>query len=297
MKGDLLWVYEGMTQYWGTVLAARSGLWSDQTYREQLAWYAAGLDVKPGRTWRNLEDTAISASILRDPSHYWSNWRRAQDYYREGMLLWLDADTTIRRLTQGKKSLNDFCVKFLAVGGNTPPKVVPYDFDEIVADLNAIAPYDWRGFLTERLHTHANQAPLDGIEHGGYRLTYATEPTAFEQAVMDHSKWVDAWFSAGLFVSTTGLIEDVRIGSPAYQAGLGPGSMLVAVNGHGFTADILKQAIRDAKGTTAPIEVIVSNAKEFRTVQLHDNEGEKYPRLERVEGTPDLLDEILKPLL
>jgi predicted metalloprotease with PDZ domain len=114
---------------------------------------------------------------------------------------------------------------------------------------------------------------------------------------MDHSKWVDAWFSAGLFVSTTGLIEDVRIGSPAYQAGLGPGSMLVAVNGHGFTADVLKQAIRDAKGTTVPIEMIVSNAKEFRTVQLHDNEGEKYPRLERVEGTPDLLDEILKPLL
>lgn len=297
MKGDLLWVYEGMTQYWGNVLAARSGLWTDQSYREQLAWYSANLDMTPGRTWRDLEDTAIAASILRGPSEYWSNWRRAQDYYREGTLIWLDADTTIRRLTHDKKSLNDFCLKFLAVGGNTPPKVVPYDFEEIVADLNAVAPYDWRGFLTERLHTHADHAPLDGIEHGGYRLAYGTEPTAFEKAIMEHRKEVDAWFSLGLYVGTNGLINDVRMGSPAYRAGLGPGSMLVAVNGHGFTPDVLMQAIRAAKGTTAPMEMIISTDKEFSTVQLQYHDGEKYPRLERVNGTPDLLDEILKPLL
>ena len=297
MKGDLLWVYEGMTQYWGTVLAARSGLWTAQSFREALAWHAANLDKKPGRTWRNVEDTAIAASILRGGSDYWSGWRRGQDYYHEGQLIWLDADTTIRRLTHDKKSLNDFCVKFLAVGGNTPPKVVPYDFDEIVADLNSVAPYDWRGFLNERLHSHADHAPLDGIDHGGYRLAYAPEPTAFEQAELDHLKRVDAWFSLGFFVSTSGVIEDVRTGSAAYQAGLGPGSMLVAVNGHGFTPDVLKQAIKDAKGTTAPVEMIVSTDKEFRTVQVHYNDGEKYPRLERVDGTPDLLDEILKPLL
>jgi len=295
-KGDLLWVYEGMTQYWGDVLAARSGLRTPEGYRETLAFSAARLDVKPGRTWRSLEDTAISAQALRGGSEYWANWRRGQDYYQEGELLWLDADTTIRQLTHGQKSLNDFCRRFLAVGGNTPPKVVPYDFDEIVADLNDVTPYDWRTFLNERLHSHAPHAPLGGIDHGGYRLTYGVQPSDFEQAYLAKTKQVDAWFSAGLMVGTTGNIDDVRVDSPAFQAGLGPGTKLVAVNGHGYTADVLKQAIRAAKGTTVPIELIVSTDNEFRTVTLNYHDGEKYPQLQRVQGTPDLLDEILKPL-
>jgi len=296
MKGDLLWVYEGMTQYWGDVLAARSGFRTPEIYREKLALSAARLDVKPGRTWRNLEDTAVSSQILRGDSRNWANWRRGQDYYEEGELLWLDADTTIRQITHDKKSLNDFCVKFLAVGGNTPPEVVPYTFDEIVADLNAVAPYDWRGFLVERLESHVAHAPLGGIDHGGYRLVYNSEPTEYEQALLDDLKDIDAWFSAGLTVSTTGTIEDVRMGSAAFQAGLGPGAKLVAVNGHAFTDEVLKQAIRGAKGTADPIELIVSNDNEFRVVRLDYHDGEKYPRLERVEGTAALLDEILKPL-
>jgi predicted metalloprotease with PDZ domain len=296
-KGDLLWVYEGMTQYWGDVLAARSSFWTPAHYREALAWSAARLDQKPGRTWRNLEDTAVAGQALREGSPYWSNWRRGQDYYPEGELLWLDADTTIRQLTHDKKSLNDFCVKFLAVGGNTPPRVVPYDFDEIVADLNSIAPYDWRGFLTERLESHAAHAPLAGIEHGGYRLTYGADPTEFEQAVLSKMQEADAWFSLGFLVKNTGVLNDVRVDSPAYQAGLGPGMKLVAVDGHGYSVDVLRQAIRNAKGTTNPIELIVSNDNEFRTVRLDYHDGEKYPQLERVQGTPDLLDEILKPLV
>jgi predicted metalloprotease with PDZ domain len=296
MKGDLLWVYEGMTEYWGNVLAARSALWTPEHYREALAWSAANLDVKPGRTWRNLEDTAISSQILREGMSYWANWRRGQDYYDEGELLWLDADTTIRQLTHGRKSLNDFCVKFLAVGGNTPPKVVPYDFDEIVAALNAVVPYDWPGFLTQRLDTHVAHAPLGGIDHGGYRLIYTADPTEFEQAYLDHHNEVDAWFSTGLRVNTTGIIQDVRMGSPAFQAGLGPGTKVVAVNGHGYTGDVLKQAIRGAKETTQPMELIVSTDNEFRTVRLDYHDGERYPRLERIDGTPDLLDQILKPL-
>jgi predicted metalloprotease with PDZ domain len=295
-KGDLLWVYEGMTQYWGDVLAARSAFWTPESYREALAWSAARLEVKPGRTWRNLEDTAIAGQTLRGNHLSWSNWRRGQDYYQEGELLWLDADTTIRQLTHDKKSLNDFCLKFLAVGGNTPPKVVPYDFEEIVADLNSVAPYDWRSFLTERLDSHAAHAPLGGIEHGGYKLVYATEPTDYEKAFLSETKLTDAWFSAGLLVRPDGTIGDVRMGSPAFQAGLGPGTKLVAINGHGYTEDVLKQAIRAAKGTTGPIELIVSNDNEFRTVRLDYHDGEKYPRLERVQGTPDLLDEILRPL-
>src|SRR3984885_5885141 len=295
-KGDLLWVYEGMTQYWGDVLAARSAFWTPEVYREALAWSAARLDAKPGRTWRNLQDTAIAAQVLRGNHQNWGNWRRSQDYYAEGELIWLDADTTIRQLTHDQKSLNDFCVKFLSVGGNTPPKVLPYNFDEIVADLNAVAPYDWRGFLTERLESHAAHAPLSGIEHGGYRLTYGTAPTSFEDAYLAMSKQVDAWFSAGIMVSIAGNINDVRMNSPAFQAELGPGTKLVAVNGHAFTGDVLKQAIRGAKGKKESIELIVSNDDEFRIVHLDYHDGEKYPRLERVQGTTDLLDEILKPL-
>jgi predicted metalloprotease with PDZ domain len=296
-KGDLLWVYEGMTQYWGNVLAARSAFWTPAQYREALAFSAARLNVKPGRTWRNLEDTAIASQTLRGGHEYWANWRRGQDYYQEGELIWLDADTTIRQLTSGKKSLNDFCVKFLAVGGNTPPKVVPYDFDEIVAGLNAIAPYDWRSFLTERLRSHAAHAPLGGLEHGGYRLTYGDEPTEYEQAYLTKYQQVDAWFSLGLMVNNSSVIDDVMVDSPAFQAGLGPGMKLVAVNGHGFNGDVLKGAIRGAKGTTSPIELIVSNENEFRTLRLDYHDGEKYPQLERVQGTPDLLDEIIKPLV
>ena len=296
-KGDLLWVYEGMTQYWGNVLAARSAFWTPAQYREALAFSAARLNVKPGRTWRNLEDTAIASQTLRGGHEYWANWRRGQDYYQEGELIWLDADTTIRQLTHDKKSLNDFCVKFLAVGGNTPPIVVPYDFDEIVADLNAVAPYDWRSFLTERLQSHAAHAPLDGIEHGGYRLTYGDEPTEYEQAYLTKYQQVDAWFSLGLMVNNSSVIDDVMVDSPAFQAGLGPGMKLVAVNGHGFNGDVLKGAIRGAKGTTSPIELIVSNENEFRTLRLDYHDGEKYPQLERVQGTPDLLDEIIKPLV
>jgi predicted metalloprotease with PDZ domain len=296
-KGDLLWVYEGMTQYWGDVLAARSAFWTPAQYRDALAWSAARLNVKPGRSWRNLEDTAIASQILRGGHGYWANWRRGQDYYPEGELIWLDADTTIRQLTHDKKSLNDFCVKFLAVGGNTPPKVVPYDFDEIVDGLNAVAPYDWRSFLTERLQSHAAHAPLGGIDHGGYRLTYGAEPTEYEQAYLTMLQETDAWFSLGLMVNNSSVIDDVRIDSPAFQAGLGPGMKLVAVNGHGYNGDVLKYAIRGANGTTTPIELIVSNDNEFRTVRLDYHDGEKYPQLERVQGTPDLLDEIVKPLV
>jgi predicted metalloprotease with PDZ domain len=172
--------------------------------------------------------------------------------------------------------------------------VVPYTFDDVVAALNAVAPFDWQGFLTERLQSHAGHAPLGGIEHAGYRLVYTGEPTSYEQAWLDNEKKVDAWFSLGLLVFTTGQIDDVRMGSPAFQAGLGPGTKLVAVDGHAFTSEVLKQAIREAKNS--PIELIVSTDNEFRTVRLDYHGGEKYPRLERVQDTPDLLDEILKPL-
>ncbi len=297
MRGDLLWVYEGMTQYWGNVLATRSGLWTPEQFKEALALTAANLDQKPGRTWRNLEDTAIAAQILRGNTANYSNWRRSQDYYPEGELVWLDADTTIRQLTHGQKSLNDFAVKFLALGGNTPPKVVPYTFDDIVNDLNSVVAYDWRGFLTERLTSHANHAPLGGIEHGGYKLVYSDEPTKFEKAAIGRRGGVDAYYSIGLRVRKDGTIGDVKMFSPAYQAGFAPQWKIIAVNSVGYSDDGFKDTLKKAESTSEPIEFIVSNDNHFRTLKIDYHGGEKYPRLERVASAPDLLDDILKPLV
>ena len=139
MKGGLLWVYEGLTQYLGHVLAARSGLDTADQFREALAASAATLEYRPGRTWRDLEDTAIAAQTLYDASDQWENWRRSIDYYQEGELIWLEVDTTIRKITNEKKSLNDFCALFEGVGGNTPPKIISYNLDDVVAALNAVA--------------------------------------------------------------------------------------------------------------------------------------------------------------
>jgi predicted metalloprotease with PDZ domain len=295
-RGDLLWVYEGMTQYWGQVLATRSGLWTPEQFKESLALTAANLDQKPGRTWRDLEDTAIAAQILRGNTQNYSNWRRSQDYYPEGELLWLDADTTIRQLTHGQKSLNDFAVKFLALGGNTPAKVVPYTFDDIVNDLNSVVAYDWRGFLTERLTSHANHAPLGGIEHGGYKLVYQDQPSKFVKAALARHGGVAAYFSIGLRIGKDGTISDVRMSSDAYKAGLAPQWKVVAVNGVGYSDDGFKNALKTAKGTSEPMEIIVSNDNHFRTVKVDYHGGERYPNLERDNGAPDLLDDILKPL-
>lgn len=296
MKGELLWVYEGMTQYLGEVLAVRSGFETPEELREALALSAANLDVKPGRTWRNLEDTAVSSSILRGGSREWSNWRRGQDYYQEGALIWLDVDTTIRKLTNGQKSLNDFCVLFLGKGGNTPPEVVPYDFDEVVATLNQVAPNDWAGFLRQRITSKAPHAPLEGITQAGYALTYAEKPSPYQRAVFGRSGAIDAYFSIGITARGDGNITDVLVGSPAYKAGLGPAEKIIAVNGRAFSGPVLALALRAAKGTSQPIDLIVENTGYFRIVHVDYHDGEKFPVLKRVDNTPDVLAEILKPL-
>ncbi|HZD48228.1 MAG TPA: M61 family peptidase [Silvibacterium sp.] len=296
MKGRLLWVYEGMTQYLGEVLAVRSGFTTPEQFREAFAYSAASLDVKPGRTWRDLEDTAVSSSILRGGSREWSNWRRGQDYYQEGALIWLDVDTTIRKLTGGKKSLNDFCALFLGKGGNTPSEVVPYDFDEIVATLNQIAPNDWAGFLRDRLTSKAPHAPLEGITQSGYELSYSDKSTAYERAIFGRSHAVDVNFSIGLVAQPDGTLSDVLFGSPAFKAGLGPAEKIIAVNGRAFSGPVLALALKSAKGTTQPIDLIVENTGYFRTVHLDYHDGEKFPMLKRVDSSPDVLADILKPL-
>ncbi|MGA1982339.1 MAG: M61 family peptidase [Acidobacteriaceae bacterium] len=299
-QGDLLWVYEGMTQYLGNVLAARSGLKSQEEYRDLLAISAANLDNKPGREWRSTEDTAISSSVLRVTNGAWANWRRGQDYYPEGELVWLDADTLIRKLTNDQKSLNDFEHIFLGKGGNTGPLIVPYELPEIVADLNQVAPYDWAKFIHDRISNVDPHADLDGIERGGYELEYADKPSKGETTLRSNggqrATGIDVWYSIGIRVGADGTINDVRWDGPADKAKIAPGQKIFAVNGQVFSGDVLKAAIRDAKGKTEPIHLIVQTNSFVSLVDLDYHDGERYPILVRLDGTPDYLDEITKAL-
>jgi len=299
-QGALLWVYEGMTQYLGNVLAARSGLKTQAQYRDMLARSAAHLENTPGRQWRSTSDTAIAASILRGGSMTWGNWKRGQDYYQEGELLWLDADTLIRKLSGDKKSLDDFQRIFLGKGGNTGPLIVTYNFDELVQDLDAVVPYDWATFLHDRadkLNTHAD---LAGIELGGYKLVYKEKPSASEKTMASsdgpRKRGLDCWFSIGLEVSKDGSIEDVRWNGPADKARLAPGQKIMAVDGKIFSSEALQQAIRAAKGNTEAIHLIVQTESFVSTADIDYHDGERYPMLERVEGATAYLDEITKPL-
>jgi predicted metalloprotease with PDZ domain len=297
-QGDLLWVYEGLTQYMGYVLAARAGLESQEHYRDLLALVAANLDNKPGRDWRSTEDTAIASSVLRDEGPAWSNWRRGQDYYSEGELVWLDADTLIRKLTDDKRSLTDFERIFLGKGGNTGPLIVPYELPEIVADLNQVAPYDWGKFFHDRIVEIDPRADLAGIEKGGYKLVYADKPSKGESALASSGggRGPDVWYSIGIRVGATGTITDVRWGGPADKAKLSPGQKIYAVNGTVYSSDALKAAIREAKGKAEPIHLIVQTESQVSLVDLDYHDGERYPTLVRVDGTPDYLDEITKHL-
>lgn len=298
-QGAMLWVYEGMTEYLGNVLAARSGLKTDSEYRDILATTAASLDYTPGRLWRPTEDTAVSASILRGGNRAWSNWRRGQDYYFEGEMLWLDADTLIRKLTNDKKSLDDFEKIFLGKGGNTGPMIVPYTFDELAADLNQVVPYDWAKFLHDRIDNINPHVDAAGIERGGYRLVYRDTPSAGERIEDGEGRrrgTVNCWYSIGLRIGGDGLISDVLWNGPGDKGRLAPGDKILAINGQIFSADALRKAIRNAKTSTEPIHLIVQADSFVRTAEIDYHGGERYPALERVDGTPDYLDEIIKPL-
>jgi predicted metalloprotease with PDZ domain len=296
-QGSLLWVYEGMTQYLGNVLAARSGLKSQEQYRDLLALSAAQMDYKSGRRWRSTEDTAISASILRGGDPAWANWRRSQDYYQEGELLWLDADTLIRQQTHNKKSLTDFLHIFLGKGGNTGPLIVTYNRDELIADLNQVVRYDWSTFLHERIDTINPHADFTGIERGGYKLVFTDHPTASERTIYATSTraGIDVWYSLGIRVDKQGNIQDVRVGGAADKADLAPGQKIIAVNGNIFSADALNSAIKEAKGATEPIHFILQSDTFVSTANIDYHDGERYPRLVRAEG-PAYLDDITKPL-
>ena len=295
MKGDLLWVYEGMTDYWGNILAARTGLRSPEQFRENLAYTAAMLDHRAGRTWRPLQDTATSVQILFLAPPQWQSWRRSADYYPEGYLIWLDVDTVIRRQTKGQKSLNDFCRIFYG-GESGPPVVVPYKFEDVVAALNQVAPYDWAKFLRERLDSKSAHAPLGGIENGGWKLVYTDQKNATMDAAEKSGNGLDLSFSLGMLVTKEGEVRDVIPGSPAYAAGLGAGMKVIAVNGRKWSKDVMRAALRTGKNSQQPIALLAENGEYYNTYNVNYHEGEKYPHLVRNEAQADTLDEIIQPL-
>ena len=294
MKGDLLWVYEGLTEYLGWVLASRSGLISPELSRQFLGLTAATLDNRAGREWRPLADTAIAAQLLYEARSDWESSRRGVDFYDEGMLIWLEADTIIRKQTSGKKSMEDFCRAFYG-GQSGPPQVKPYTLESVTEILNGIAGYDWKGFFDTRLNrTGTDRAPLGGIEAGGYRLAYVDQRSEAEKDVEQFRPGANAAYSIGLRLNSDGAIIDVLPEMPAAKAGIGPGMKLVAINDRKYSAEVLREEIRTAKDGGS-LELLVANGKAFATYRIDYHGGEKYPVLQR-NGQPALLDEILKPL-
>jgi predicted metalloprotease with PDZ domain len=294
MQDDLLWVYEGLTNYLGFVLTARSGLLTEEQDRDDLAITADMLDHHtPGRVWRNLQDTADAAPQLYFAPRAWQSWRRGTDFYDEGTLSWLWADVIIRQQTKGAKSLDDFCELFHGAP-STGPMVKPYTFDDVVSALNQIAPYDWRGFWTERLTNHGPGAPLGGVEDSGWKVVYDEIPSEMltGSASMNHT--VPAALAFGLLLNEDGTISDLTEGLPAAKAGIGPGMKLVAVNGRRFSPEILRDAVKATKNGNAPLDLLVENTDYYKTYKIDYHGGEKYPHLVRDDSKPDLLSEILK---
>ncbi|HTS11241.1 MAG TPA: hypothetical protein VMH00_03915 [Candidatus Limnocylindrales bacterium] len=295
MKDDLLWVYEGLTEYLGNVLTARSGLLSDDQAREALAYLAATYEHRPGRDWRPLQDTADAAPILYDAGYEWSNWRRGTDFYEEGELLWMDVDETIRRLTNDQKSMNDFCKSFYA-GPANEPALKTYTFEDVVAALNAVVPYDWTGFLRSHLDSVPPSTPLEAVDNGGWKLVYNEEPNSMESNEETVERAINLNFSVGMVLREDGIVADVIHDGPAYKAGIGPGMKVVAVEGQQFSPEAVRNAVDVAKGDTTPIRLLVANGAQYQTYAIDYHGGLKYPHIERDNNRPDYLSEIFHGL-
>lgn len=293
MQDDLLWVYEGLTDYLGNVLAARSGLWNPEQYRDEMARVAAFMDHRPGRTWRNLQDTADAASILYYEPKEWDSWRRGVDYYEEGDLDWLWVDTIIRQQTGGKKTIDDFC-KLFHGAPSTPPIVKTYTFDDVVNALNQIAPYDWRGFWNVRLTNHGPGGPLGGIENSGWKLTYDENRSDMVRTYEERRHLIDSSYSVGLLVKDDGEIQDTIEGMVAARAGIGPGMRIIAVNGRRFNPQVYREALKEGKNSSGPLQLLIENDDYFRTFSLDYHDGEQYPHLVRDESKKDMLSDIIR---
>jgi predicted metalloprotease with PDZ domain len=295
MQDSMLWVYEGQTQFWGYVLGARSGMLSKQNTLDAIAATAASYSLgTPGRTWRPLIDTTNDPIIAQRAPQPWRSWQRSEDYYSEGQLIWIDVDRIIREQSGGKRSIDDFAKAFFGVRDRDWGELT-YNFDEIVATLNKVQPYDWRGYLQRKVYGVAPEAPLDGINQGGYKLVFTPEPTMWIKSAEMQAKNSDLTYSGGFVVGNDGKITSVLWDSPAFNAGLSIGSQIVAVNGRNFDMDGIKQAIKDAANGGASPQLLVHDGDLYRTVALDWHGGLRYPRLEKTGKGPGSLDALLAP--
>ncbi|HWW65019.1 MAG TPA: peptidase M61 [Sphingomonadaceae bacterium] len=295
MQNNLLWVYEGQTQYWGYVLQARSGIVSREDTLAAYAIIAALYESRPGRQWRPLVDTTYDPIMAARRPEPWTSWQRSEDYYNEGLLLWLDADMQIRALTGGKRSLDDFAKLFFG-GRDRDWGIKTYTFDDVVAALNSVAPYDWAGFLHARVDDVRPHAPLGWLEKGGYKLVYTAQPTAFWTANEKARKITDLSYSLGITIDRNDTLSQVIWDSPAFKAGLTTGAKLVALGGKSFDAEALKKQIGEAATSGKPVTLLVKEGDGYRTVGIPYSGGLRYPRLERTGSGPAALDKLLAPL-
>ncbi len=292
---SLLWVYEGQTQFWGNVIAVRAGLESRDTGFAKLAATAARYDMdRPGlRSWRTVQDTTNDPTIAQRTPLPYRNYQGSEDYYSAGQLIWLAVDGKLRQLSHNKRSLDDFARAFFGMNPGAWD-INTYTLDDIVATLGRIQPFDWKAFLRERLDGHMNLA--DGLALEGWKLEYVDEPTKAAKAMQAHDKerGIDLTYSLGLRASRDGKLNDVRWNGPAFKAGLSPAMQIIAVNGTGFNGDVLKQAVKDAKGNDQPIELLVKNFDRYKTLAVDYHDGLKYPKLVRIEGSADYLSKVYK---
>ena len=295
MQDDLLWVYEGQTQFWGYVLGARSGMLSKQDTLDAIAATAAAYSTgTPGRAWRPLVDTTNDPIIAQRSPQPWRSWQRSEDYYSEGQLIWIDVDRIIRQRSGGKRSIDDFAQAFFGVRDRDWGELT-YDLDDIVATLNRIQPYDWRGYLQRRVYATAPEAPLEGISQGGYRLIFAAEPTPWIKSAEKQGKNNDLTYSGGFVVGNDGKVTSVLWDSPAFNAGMTIGSQIVAVNGRTFDGDAIKQAIKAAAAGGSAPQLLIHDGDVYRTVTLDWHGGLRYPQLVKTGKGQGTLDALLAP--
>lgn len=295
MEGSLLWVYEGQTQFWGYVLGARSGMLSKQDTLDAIAATAATYSTgTPGRAWRPLVDTTNDPTAAGRAPQPWRSWQRSEDYYSEGQLIWIDVDRIIRLASGGKRSIDDFAKAFYGMRDRDYGELT-YTFDDVVATLNRVQPYDWRSYLQRRVYDVSASPPLEGINQGGYKLVFTSEPTKWIKSAEKSGKNSDLTYSGGFVVGTDGKISSVLWDSPAFNAGLTVGSQITAVNGRDFDGDALKDAIKAAGAGGALPELLIHDGDVYRTVKLDWRGGLRYPRLQKVGTGPGTLDALLAP--
>lgn len=291
MRGSLLWVYEGQTQYWGYVLAARAGFLGKEQALDSLANTAATYESQVGRQWRNLLDTTNDPIIANRRAIPWRTWQRSEDYYSEGQLVWLEVDTLIRDRSKGKRSLDDFARAFFGMNDGDWGQLT-YTFEDVVDALNRIEPYDWASFLRARLEENAEHAPLNGLRRAGYELVFSETQSDYARALESRRKAFDLTHSIGMSIDNKGGIDSVVWNGPAFKAGFTSGMDIIAVNGVAFDGDKLKSAVKATKDGS-PLELLIKQGESFRTVRLDYRGGARYPKLERIKDTPAVLDEIL----